>query len=551
MSRAPPWHRRRDRSLQPFLKLEHADQVARGRRLQEVRDRRRIRRRRRQRVAIVLHPEIENRVGRRIVLAARARRDLLARLRGDERPHRGSASATAGTAARAAAALRQHAARGVLHDARRHAFVGDAELSRAPRVDGLAGQQQVERRRRAGQPRQALDAAPAGTMPSITSGSPSRVPARRRRRDSGRRAPTPSRRQDRSRAPAPASETARGELLESIPAALDQRNRIVDALELAESSMSAPAMNPFSLPERITSPFGGSRGELVHAARSSSITAAESVLVDAPPCQASAKPGRRRRARVSSAAMPIARRAIFRRARPASRRLARRQCRSTRYRVCRRSARALRAGARRSARRMRRQDGRADRAAVDVELVVSSGPSAPSRPSSSRQYVVARPRPKAGDHLRGESLVDLPRVEVVEPRPWRLQDRRRRMDRPEPHLRGIESRPFAVDDRPEHGQLCLATASRSEDQPRRAVGDLRAVARGDVAVLAIEERLQLGKVLRRRIVAHAIVGGVELAGAVEQRRDLASKWPAFCAASTRAWLCAANSSMSRRVMPKR
>ena len=38
-----------------------------------------------ERVAVVLLPQLEDRVGRRIVLAARALRDLLARLRDDER----------------------------------------------------------------------------------------------------------------------------------------------------------------------------------------------------------------------------------------------------------------------------------------------------------------------------------------------------------------------------------------------------------------------------------------------------------------------------------
>ena len=91
--------------LQALLQPEHADQVGGGRRLQQRRHRRRIGRRRGERIAVVLHPQVEDRVRRRIVLAPRALRDLLSRLRGDEsRARADSASATAETAACAAAA---------------------------------------------------------------------------------------------------------------------------------------------------------------------------------------------------------------------------------------------------------------------------------------------------------------------------------------------------------------------------------------------------------------------------------------------------------------
>ena len=77
-----------------------------------------------------------------------------------------------------------------------------------------------------------------------------------------------------------------------------------------------------------------------------------------------------------------------------------------------------------------------------------------------------------------------------------LQDRRRRVHRAQAHLRRVEARPLRVDDAAERLQVvALHGFLGGEHQPGRAVGDLRAVARRDVAVLAVEEGLQLGQVL--------------------------------------------------------
>ena len=165
-------------TLQAFLQAEHADQVRCRRRAEQRRDRRGIGRRRRERIAVVLDPEIEHRVGRRIVLAPRALRDLLRlpapRCSG---ARAAAASSDSGKPSLRGAGSARSTPRAVFSMIRaRHALVGDAELLRAARVDGLAGEQQVERGRRAREPRQPSMPPQPGTMPSITSGRPRRVP---------------------------------------------------------------------------------------------------------------------------------------------------------------------------------------------------------------------------------------------------------------------------------------------------------------------------------------------------------------------------------------
>ena len=87
--------------------------------------------------------------------------------------------------------------------------------------------------------------------------------------------------------------------------------------------------------------------------------------------------------------------------------------------------------------------------------------------------------------------------------------------------------------------LCSSTArSDASSDPRGAVGDLRAVAGGHVAVLAVEERLELREILRRRILAHAVVGRVERARFVVERHDLAVEMPGASARRARAGGCA-------------
>src|SRR5437588_4532218 len=59
--------------------------------------------------------------------------------------------------------------------------------------------------------------------------------------------------------------------------------------------------------------------------------------------------------------------------------------------------------------------------------------------------LVVLPRREAAEYLRGEGLVDLPVIEVVQPQAVALQDRRRRVHRPKAHLRRVEPRPLRVD----------------------------------------------------------------------------------------------------------
>ena len=132
--------------------------------------------------------------------------------------------------------LRQkHAARGVLHDAGRNAFVGDAQLARSPGVDGAPGQQHVQRCRCAGQAGQTLDAAPAGhdaqhhfgqAQPRSGLVDDDAIAARERQLHATAQAETAHERECRVR--------RRRKLVENVPAAANQRGRIVDALELAE-----------------------------------------------------------------------------------------------------------------------------------------------------------------------------------------------------------------------------------------------------------------------------------------------------------------------------
>ena len=75
--------------LQALLQPEDAQQVRRGRALHERQDRRRIVGRRRERVAVVARPQVEDRVGRRIVLAAaRAARPASRACAAISAPHR-------------------------------------------------------------------------------------------------------------------------------------------------------------------------------------------------------------------------------------------------------------------------------------------------------------------------------------------------------------------------------------------------------------------------------------------------------------------------------
>ncbi len=119
--------------------------------------------------------------------------------------------------------------------AHRHAFVGEPQAFRAPRIDGLAGQQQVERGGRADEPRQALDAAPAGNDPQHHFGEAEprsrlvdddAIPARKGQFQAAPQTETANERQRRI--------LDVSEPLERVPAALDDRDRAGLVLHVAE-----------------------------------------------------------------------------------------------------------------------------------------------------------------------------------------------------------------------------------------------------------------------------------------------------------------------------
>jgi hypothetical protein len=126
-------------------------------------------------------------------------------------------------------------ARGIHHDPERHAFVGDPESLRAPRVDSAAGEQQIERGGRAGKTGQSSHPAPCGDDAEHHLGQPQPRP--------GLVDDDPVTTGEREFQPAAEAEPAdqrkrrvrRGcELVERIPAALDERGGIVDRLQLRE-----------------------------------------------------------------------------------------------------------------------------------------------------------------------------------------------------------------------------------------------------------------------------------------------------------------------------
>src|SRR6185437_6964774 len=163
-----------------------------------------------------------------------------------------------------------------------------------------------------------------------------------------------------------------------------------------------------------------------------------------------------------------------------------------------------------------------DRAAVDVEPVRVDAAERARQTQLVAAECIVLPRAKTGDHLRGECLVDLPGVDIAEAETVAREQRRGRIYGAQSHLRGIERRPLRIDDAsPRHETVALDGLVGGEQQPCRPVGDLRAVACRDVAILAVEKRPEPREVLRRRILAYAVVCCIDVAAAVVQRNDLA------------------------------
>ena len=92
---------------------------------------------------------------------------------------------------------------------------------------------------------------------------------------------------------------------------------------------------------------------------------------------------------------------------------------------------------------------------------------------------------------------------------------------PSPITDGIERRPLAVDDAGRRRQVVpLHRVLRSQDHPRGAVGDLRAVAGRHLAPGPLERGLQLAELLDRGVGPHAVVEVVDLAAARKGRLKL-------------------------------
>src|SRR6266851_1966409 len=222
--------------LQALLEEEDADEIARRVALQKPDDGSRILGSRCEWIAIVSPPQLEDRVRRRIVIRRGPGGKLLPRQVNDERTHQGGIHQPLNERQPSRAGrLEHHDARGVLLDARRHRLVHEAHTLRAARIHGPAREQHVERGSRADEARQALDAAPARKdaehhfrKREACSGLIYRdaIAAGERELDAPAHAETVYERKRR--------EGQGFEFVIEIPAALDQAHRVVRVLDLGE-----------------------------------------------------------------------------------------------------------------------------------------------------------------------------------------------------------------------------------------------------------------------------------------------------------------------------
>ena len=161
-----------------------------------------------------------------------------------------------------------------------------------------------------------------------------------------------------------------------------------------------------------------------------------------------------------------------------------------------------------------------DGAAVDVELVLVQRAQGCIQAELLLAVGGVLPRGDAAEHLRGEGFVDFPGIQVVETQAMTLEYRRCRMHRTQAHLRRVQSRPLRIEDAADGAQaVLLYRLFRGEDQPGSAVGDLGRIPRRDVAVFAIEKRLELRQVFHAGVAAHAVVRRVQPAFGVVDRHD--------------------------------
>src|SRR5579862_1861357 len=163
-----------------------------------------------------------------------------------------------------------------------------------------------------------------------------------------------------------------------------------------------------------------------------------------------------------------------------------------------------------------------DRAAVDIEPVARDFSRSTWKPERLAAELVIVPGGKTAEHLRGEGFVELPQFDIAQTELMPFHERGRAIDRAEPHDRGVERRPFAVDDDRLRGELVrLHRVFGRQDDPRRAIGDLRRVAGRDLAPRPLERGFQLGQRVGRAVRPHAVIVIEQSAVAGEGRLDLA------------------------------
>src|SRR3984957_14077923 len=163
----------------------------------------------------------------------------------------------------------------------------------------------------------------------------------------------------------------------------------------------------------------------------------------------------------------------------------------------------------------------ADRAAVDVEPVARDRAGGAVEAEHLAAELGILPCRETTEHLRREGFVELPQLDVAEGKLMATQQRGRAVDRAEAHDRRIERRPFAVDDDgPGRELVRFHGVFRGENHPGGAVGDLRAVAGRHLAPGPLEGRPELAEVVGAAVGPHAVVVVVERAVAREGGLDL-------------------------------
>ena len=166
-----------------------------------------------------------------------------------------------------------------------------------------------------------------------------------------------------------------------------------------------------------------------------------------------------------------------------------------------------------------------ERSSSCSSVVISRAPVEPSGWPSAIAPPLTLTRSMSGLELalpggddRRERLVDLEQVDVVDRHPVALEELPRRRDRAGEHDHRVDADRRLVDDpRARREPELLGLLARHQQHRGRAVGDLRRVARGDLAVL-LERRLELPRA-PRGVVSGRMPWSVDVRVAVDLDRD--------------------------------